>query len=380
MQLSESVVKALAEVLQSQYQFQTERQLNLAIADVLQKTAERTANGRKVFSLSKAIRGLRIVNNHAPLNAESAEADVAYLKALATGATPGSYLVPTIQADDLIPFLSMGGVAQAAGIRLWPMSKIQKMTVPAATGAPTWAWIGQNSSSSATDPNLGQLSFDLKERRCLTVVPNQLLNVSIPQFDTLLAELISAAAGEHFDSAFFASSTVSGGPTALMSAANITVINANNKNANGGNLLYQDLLNILASAAAVKAKPPFVWFFSPRTFYNRVLGLTDSQSRPIVIPTLTEGLYALPQYKLLGWPAFITPFIAENEAVGSGSNQSHAIFTNPTYCHVAQSDSVEIAVSTDRYFEANQTGIRACQSVDLGYAPAAGIQVLSGIN
>ena len=55
------------------------------------------------------------------------------------------------------------------------------------------------------------------------------------------------------------------------------ITNANNGNANGGNLLYGDITAVLAKAAAVKAKGPFAWAMSPRTFYTRVLGMMDAQ-------------------------------------------------------------------------------------------------------
>jgi HK97 family phage major capsid protein len=201
----------------------------------------------------------------------------------------------------------------------------------------------------------------------------------VPAFDTLLAELIGLGAGEHEDTAFFGTTTVSGGPTALMHAANISVINSNGGNANGGTVLFTDILGVLAKAAAVKAKPPFCWFMSPRTFYQRILGMVDLNSRPITVPTATQGLYPSVQFSLLGWPVFVTPFILENEAVGSGTNQSHIIFSNPKYLHIGQDGSIEIAVSVERYFDYAQTAVRSVQHEDFGFAPAAGIVAFVGI-
>ncbi len=177
----------------------------------------------------------------------------------------------------------------------------------------------------------------------------------------------------------FNTTTVSGGPTALFAAAGITMVNTGGS-ANGGNVSYADILSVLTAAAAAKAKGPFAWFFSPRTFFQRILGLVDLSSRPITIPTLTEGLYAAPQYRLMGWPVFVTPALLENEALGSGTNQAHAIFANPSYIHIAQDSSVEVAISLERYFDSAQTAIRGLQHEDFGFAPAAGIICLRGIN
>ena len=260
------------------------------------------------------------------------------------------------------------------------------MTVPVATAAPSWTWMAQSSVQQPTDPNLSQLSFTLLSRRCLVAVPNELLKASIPAFDTLLSELIGLGAAEHEDQAIFATSTVSGGPVALMSAAGTSVINVGGS-ANGGNLAFSDLIAVLAKAASVKARGPFCWFASPRTFWQRIVGMVDSQSRPLFIPTLTAGLMGAagqinvaPSGQLMGYPLYVTPYILENEALGSGSNQSHLIFINPKYIHIAQDSSIELAISTERYFDANQTAIRGTQQIDVGVAPAAGVIILAGIN
>src|SRR5437868_13926807 len=151
--------------------------LDKAVADLLRRTQERSAGGKPAFSLSKMIRGLRALHGE-PINPQSAEDDVKYLRALTTGATPGSYLVPNIQAEEIVAYLSIGGILRASGARIWPMNGIQKMIVPTALGAPTWVWMAQNSVQTPTDPNLGQMAFDLKERRSLVAIPNQLLAVS----------------------------------------------------------------------------------------------------------------------------------------------------------------------------------------------------------
>jgi len=144
---------------------------------------------------------------------------------------------------------------------------------------------------------------------------------------------------------------------------------------------------MLAKMAAVKGKGPFCWFASPRTFWSRIVAMVDTSSRPLFMPTLTGGLQQsagginiAPAGNLMGYPLYVTPFILENETLGSGSNQSHLILTNPRYCHIAQDGAIEMAISTERFFDANQTAIRAIQHEDYGFAPPAGIVVLLGIN
>jgi HK97 family phage major capsid protein len=364
-------------------------QLDKAVADIVKRTDKRLASGNN-FSLSRVIRALRVVNGQTALNDDTKDSDIAYLnqtceRAMSTGTPPGSYLVPTIQADEIIEYLNLGGVARAAGVRIWPMKDIQKMTIPTALQSPTWTWAAQTSTTTPSDPNLGQLSFNLNERRCLIAVPNQLIAVSVPAFDTLISELIGLAGAEHEDTVFFASTQATGAPVNIIGAQGVNFINANNNNANGGSLLFTDLLAVLAAAATAKAKPPFVWFSSPRTFFQRIYGMVDTASRPLFIPTQTVGLQEPAKGtfyvgNLLGFPLYVTPFISQTEAVGSGSNLSHLIFTNPKYLHIAQNDAITMAVSTEYMFGSNMTCLRATQEIDFGVAPAAGVQVLQGIS
>ena len=97
-----------------------------------------------------------------------------------------------------------------------------------------------------------------------------------------MTELIGVAFAEHEDDSFFGTSW-SRWPTALMAASNISTVNTASS-ANGGNLAYSDLLAVLAKAAAVKAKGPFVWVMSPRTYWQRLAGFIDTTSRPIFLP------------------------------------------------------------------------------------------------
>lgn len=379
MNVSSEVLNVVAATLQEKYGFATKTMLDLAVSDLLRKTQERGSSGKVPFSLSTAIRGMRAMRGET-MTPNTAEADVAYCKALSTGATPGSYLVPTIQADEIIGYLSIGGILRKSGARIWPMNGIQKMTVPTALSAPTFVWMAQNSQQTPTDPNLGQMAFDLKEKRALIAIPNQLLATSVPAFDVLLSQILGQAAAESEDAAYFSTATISGAPTSLYAnIANLTSLLVGGS-ANGGALAYSDILAVLAAMVAAKGYGPFAWYMSPRTFFQRVLGLVDSTSRPITVPTATQGLFASIQYQLMGWPVWVSPFISETEANGSGTNQSHIIFTNPRYLHLAQDDNLEIAYSTERYFDSAQTACRAIVHADHGQAPPLGVVVLKGVN
>jgi len=77
-------------------------------------------------SISRAIRGLAAMEGKTVVEA-SRDEDISYArKTLLTGTTPGSYLVPTIQADQIIQLLTSANAFRQAGARIWPMANIQK--------------------------------------------------------------------------------------------------------------------------------------------------------------------------------------------------------------------------------------------------------------
>lgn len=375
MQFNQQAINELAGVLRDMG-FSTKTDVDQLAAKLVDRHARRGPSSD--FSISTAIRGLA-GQSGLTVNAQTREADINYVqKALATTATPGSYLVPTIQANDVIGYLSTNGILRQAGPRIWPMPGIQKLTIPTATGIPTVQYLGQNSTDTASDANLGQVSFDLKTRRSLTQLPAELLRVSTPAIDSLITELMGIGFAENEDTMAFGTTSLSNGPTCIYASAGVSTINTAGS-ANGGNLSYTDLLAVLAKSAAVKAKPPFCWFMSPRTFWQRVVGLLDTTSRPVFTPAF-DGMSAGITPKLFGWPVFVTPFIAENEANGSGTNQSHIIYCNPKYLQVAEGDGLQLLVSQERYLEYNQIGIRGTQQHDFAVAPAAGVCILKGVN
>ncbi len=371
--LNSELVETIAQALHDAGHFPTKTDFEKLKSD-LEKAPPHPREGEPGRpSISKMIRGLSAKDNRV-ISESTKEADINYVKALDTGSQPGSFLVPSLQADEIIGFLSVGGVVRAANARIWDLRGQQKLNVPVATASPTVEYLGENTAQTATDPNLSQMPFDLKTRRSLIAFPNELLKASTPGIDKIITELLGLSFAEKEDNAFFATTTVSGGPTSFYADAN-TTSHLVGESANGGSLAYSDLLRTLQKSSAAKAKGPMMWFASPRTFYQRILGLLDANSRPIVTSEATGPV----QFRLFGSPVFISPEIPEDQTNGSGTNQSYLVYGPPRSIHIADS-GFEIAVSGEFFFSANQTAIRGTHMHDFGLAPAASLVKLIGID
>lgn len=389
MELNSEMLQKLAGEIAKLGIFATQHDVNKFMADVVASGARAKNAETERFSITAAIRGL-VSKTGRDIFAETKDSDIKHLedfrqKTLVTTATPGSYLVPTIQADAIVEILGRGGVVRASGATIWPMPSIQKLNVPTETAEPTVEYLSQTATQTPSDPNLGQIALDLKERRALVALPNNLLRVSVPAVDAIVTRLLGKAFAKSEDLAFFQG--IAGGPTAVTSQAGTTTLNQS-----GASLAYIDLLAVLAAAAGVEAEGPFAWYMHPTTFFNKVLALRDSNGRPIVtgfngvlndvesnvgFVAQQAGAAGPVKYYLLGHPVYLSVRIPQH--VGSGSATSYILFTNPSYIHIGDSGAVEIAVSGERFFDLNQVGIRAVGRHDFGVGPAAGIVILQNV-
>lgn len=375
MEFTSEVLNKLAEDLAPF--FANKLEVERAIADLKKPASPDYAANH--FSLSKAVRGLRFMASPgAPIDRTTAAEDAEYAtRALATSATPGSYLLPTIQSQQVIDQLGTWGIFRKMGPTIWPMPGIKVMTVTVEGAGTTVQWLGENTQSTASDITLTQITFNLKTARALSAISNEMLKFSSPQVDAIITRKLAKDFALAEDTVFFATSNTSNGPGSVYAASSTTTLNAAGNATSGGNLVYGDIPATLAAAFTAGVSGPLVWAMHPRTFFTRLFGLIDLQSRPIVIPDVLGGVAS---YRLFGYPVFLSENIPIDQAVVSGTNQSYALLTNPSYLHIGESNQLEIAISTERYFDYNQTAIRGVHEVDFKYSPAAGITLLKGIN
>lgn len=374
--------QALANVMKEY--FPLKQDVDRALVELEKKCQSKAATNKlNGFSLSTWIRGMMAVNHVPPIKGTDPESDGNYFdrmndkytrRDLSTTATPGSYLVPTIQADEIVAMLSDYGCLRRAGVRIIPMVGIDSLTFPTAMAYPTVAWVGQDTAQAASDANLGQVAFRLKTMRSLTPIPNELLATSVPPIDAIMSELLAIGIGENEDKAFFSTSQITNAPLSIYSqVGSLTSLLANGNNASGGTLTYNDLLATLAASRKAKARGPFCWITNPYTLYQAITGILDKNSRPIFDPNVVTQ-------RLFGWPIFDTVWINQDQSNGSGTNQSYLLFFNPQYVMIGEPGTIEIAVSTEFYFDRNQIAIRSVKREDFAYAPALGITCLKGIS
>src|SRR5438045_5098791 len=161
MVLNAEVVQKLAAELIKSGMIPSAHEINKALAELAKTGGRGVSADNGGVSITRIIRGLSAMKGNV-LNTQSVEEDTNFVKkSLTTGATPGSYLVPTVQADAIVEILGRVNVVRSSGATIWPMQGIQNMNVPSETAEPTVEFLGQNVTQTASDPNLGQIALSL---------------------------------------------------------------------------------------------------------------------------------------------------------------------------------------------------------------------------
>lgn len=311
------------------------------------------------FSITKALRGM-IAASGRTLGKSTGEDRAYFEKTLTTGTNPGQFLVPTIQADEIVTILGEGGIVRASGARVIPMDGIQKMNVPTETAVISCDFYDQNAPTTPADPGLGQASLDLKTRRSLTVLPLELLRVSKPQVDDIVTFLLGNSLAKFEDAYFFGSqsSAASNLPPSLLDTPGITVVNTQS-----GAITYQDILNMVAAFYDTEAEPEGACFvFTPKVFFQQIQGLKNSLGNPLVFSRsdLENAIEAGPGRavgRILGFPVYLSVRIPQS--LSSPANKTYGVFGNPSrYWMIGSGGQPEIAISLERYFDAGQVAVR----------------------
>jgi HK97 family phage major capsid protein len=288
-------------------------------------------------------------------------ADEAAFKALTTGTSPGSYLVPEIQANEILPQLLRSSQLLKSGAQLLPCGSIRKLDVPVETGTFSLQFISENLPASPVDPTFEQRNLVTKDLRAMFFASVNLARTSVPAFDQIVARQAAKAIARGIDSAFFAG--MAGGPNSIANIPNVKVVNQA-----GSSLAYSDLVEAFGSAIDSEAPiEDFAWFVNGPVF-RKIYNLKDANGRPILRPCRGDNGSA---FELMGLPLYITPALPNH--IGSGSATSFIFLTFPENIIVADGQ-MELAISEGYRFEYNQLAVRVVKPIDFAIGqPAAAI-------
>ena len=364
----------------------SQAQLTAVVKQILAQAERSAALAREGepgadFSISRFVRGCFALRGRT-ITSETAEEDVAAVRALSPTSIPGSYAIPPgTWSEYFLQQLGSFATLRKAGATIFTIKESLQLNMTQAATSPTCQWLPFNSVQSPTDFTGAQVSFPLKPRQSLSVVSTQLLKTSVPSIDVFLLSVCAQGLAALEDTAIFSASNVSNAPNSLYANGGITSVMVG-ASANGGNINITDIFATMKAYRTAKGRTdsPRVWLMSGDA-WNKILSLMDTTSRPLIESEVFDGpLGPEVQYYLFGHRVLLTDAIPSNLANGSGSGQTAAFFAAVNSLLIAQSSDVAVAVGEGQLFDAAASQIRVGDMVDFEASPISSIVCLKGIN
>jgi len=301
-------------------------------------------------------------------------------KAFASGTTTaGGFLIPEDWQDSVINQLAAQAVVLKAGPNIIPVTK-KKMHLPAISADATAQWLGENAAITESTPPTAEVTLTLSTAKLLSAFSLEWMEYSSPQVDAAFQNNLVAALQRFVDAGFLTGSGANR-PTGLRSISSPTLVGAQNGNANGGNLAYGDLINLLdgldgANVGDVKR----TWFMNPRSF-TRVRSLVDTTNRPLFYSFETPLVDRAPS-TLLGYPYYKTTQLPKNETKGTGTNLSAILCVDMADVYVgvgAGGEGIRIDVSEHAGFANAQIQLRLLFQADIQPGHTASVGIIDGV-
>jgi HK97 family phage major capsid protein len=265
--------------------------------------------------------------------------------ATATATTPVTF------ADFVVEALVTGNAIYEGATKV-RTADARNITVPVMAGtAPAAAFVSQGGTITAADPVFTSVTLGANALATLTLASNDLIRSA--GFN--LVEYIGRSAGNQI--AYTAGSACALGTGTVQPNGFVTALTtAGALSTATGSAFWNasDLITAVYALGVAYRRPATAWHMSTSAI-SKARKLTDTNGQFLLQPSLAAGQ---PE-TLLGFRVKENVAMA---AVGSAS-KSVVLIHEPSY-YIREVGSVDVATSSDRYFEINSTGVRAIYTFD----------------
>jgi len=265
---------------------------------------------------------------------------------LQTGWTPEDYgkLVDIVLAEKSVAFRASTVVR----------TESETIRFPMLTADPAVAWTAENSQISLTDPTTNELVVTPKKVAGLTQISNEAAEDSNPAVADQIGRSLARSIAKKIDAAFFGN-TVSNGPSGLLSASGVNVVDTGTVTLDSLDPFHDAKAAALGDGAEVT-----VWLLAPD------VALTLSKAKQLDSGSnvgLLDATGVADGVTLAGVPVIVSPDVAAGNAWGIDRSQ---VF-------VVQRTGTKVIRSTDAAFDYDAVQVRATARVSFGFANPAGV-------
>lgn len=288
--------------------------------------------------------------------------------------------VPTTMARSMYEYMEASIAAYRIGAQQITTASGENMDFPkvAAHGIAT-AVSGQGTTLAGTEPTFAKLTLAPEKFGQLVIVANEVLDDTAFDVASFLGQNIGRALGRLIDTSLI---NGSGGITNAIVGSGVTPTAAALGSVNVGGTVGATTVG-LAPTWLIDAvhnindeyrSAGAAWLFKDSTAADiRKLrsGAGGTEGDFLWTQSLTAGLINGQADSLLGFPLYTDPNIAS-----IGSNNIIGAFGDFSTYYLRQVGNVQIAQSSERYFDTDQTGFRGKARVDGGYVDVNGVGLI----
>lgn len=290
--------------------------------------------------------------------------------------TAGAF-IPVEYSSTYFDLLRKRTAVLAAGPTTIQVNHAGSISVPKVTSAVTVGSIAENTAFTPADPGLGNLTLDPKKVGALTLVAREAVEDSNPDLRNIVANSLIKDTAVELDRQMIVGDGSTNNMRGLLNISGVTP--GPSTGTNGGSLSlaagFGFLADTLAAYDAANADPDrAAWIMHSRT-WSSVRKLVDGQSRPIVSIDPTQNV----RPTLWGKPVFISNSIPVTQTAGSSTDCSSIILADMSQVVVAVARDIELMVSLDYAFAADQVAIRVTARYDIGLPQPTGVVVTTGV-
>lgn len=284
----------------------------------------------------------------------------------------GNPFLPAGQANTFYDRLRAAAVVLRAGPQILPVEDTT-LRVPGLSASVTVSAIGENTAITPSDPTFTSVTLTPRKLAALTLAANEALDDSNPGLREIVANDLVRQTATTLDLQFLEGSGTAPNMRGFRNMSGTT--QATVGGANGGTPTLDDFATAVQNLETANANlERAAWFMSGRT-WGTVRKIKDTQSRYQLSPD--PGADA--SKSLFGVPVYLSSQIPTTETVGTSTDTSHVILADMSQIVVGQRKQVEVALSSDYAFNADQTAIRVLGRFDIGVLNAAAVYVMLGV-
>lgn len=284
----------------------------------------------------------------------------------------GNPFLPAGQANTFYDRLRAAAVVLRAGPQILPLEDTT-LRIPGLSASVSVSAIGENTAITPSDPTFTSVTLTPRKLAALTLAANEALDDSNPGLREIVANDLVRQTATTLDLQFLEGSGTAPNMRGFRNMSGTT--SATIGGANGGTPTLDDFATAVGTLETSNANlERAAWFMSGRT-WSTVRKLKDSQSRYQLSPD--PGADA--SKSLFGVPVYLSSQIPTTETTGINTDTSHVILADMSQIVVGQRKQVEVALSTDYAFNADQTAIRVLGRFDIGVLNAAAVYLMLGV-